>query len=52
MKELIKINSNDNVVIALRNFTAGETIEVEDDKIVLLNDIERGHKIALFFKMT
>lgn len=47
MKELIKINSNDNVVIALRNFTAGETIEVENDKIVLLNDIERGHKIAL-----
>ncbi len=47
MKELIKINSNDNVVIALRNFTVGETIEVESDKIVLLSDIERGHKIAL-----
>ena len=47
MKELIKINSNDNVVIALRNFTASEVIEVDDHKITLLSDVERGHKIAL-----
>jgi altronate hydrolase len=47
MKELIKINSRDNVVIALRNFTAGETISVDGKDIVLLNDVEKGHKIAL-----
>lgn len=47
MKELIKINSRDNVVIALRNFTAGETINVDGKNIVLLNDVEKGHKIAL-----
>jgi altronate hydrolase len=47
MKELIKINANDNVVIALRNFSAGETIVVDNDSITLVNDIERGHKIAL-----
>jgi len=47
MKELIKINSRDNVVIALRNFTAGETINVDGKDIVLLNDVEKGHKIAL-----
>lgn len=47
MKELIKIHSRDNVVIALRNFSVGETIEVEGEIIALLNDIERGHKIAL-----
>lgn len=47
MKELIKIHSRDNVVIALRNFSQGETIEVEGTTIELLNDIERGHKIAL-----
>ena len=47
MKELIKIHSRDNVVIALRNFSKGDTIEVEGEKIELLNDIERGHKIAL-----
>lgn len=47
MKELIKIHSRDNVVIALRNFSKGETIEVEGTTIELLNDIERGHKIAI-----
>jgi len=47
MKELIKINPADNVVIALRNFTAGETISVDGKDIVLLNDVEKGHKIAL-----
>ena len=47
MKELIKIHSRDNVVIALRNFASGEVIEVDGKSIVLLNEIERGHKIAL-----
>ena len=47
MKELIKIHSRDNVVIALKNFVQGDTIEVDGQNIVLLNDIERGHKIAL-----
>lgn len=47
MKELIKIHSRDNVVIALRNFAKGETIKVDGLQIELLNDIERGHKIAL-----
>lgn len=48
MKELIKIHSRDNVVIALRNFAQGENIEVDGRNIVLLGEIERGHKIALF----
>lgn len=47
MKQLIKINSRDNVVIALQHFTAGQSITVDDVTITLLNDIERGHKIAL-----
>lgn len=47
MKELIKINPKDNVVIALRNFAEGETISVDGKEIKLLNDIARGHKIAL-----
>jgi altronate hydrolase len=47
MKELIKIHSRDNVVIALRNFSKGETIETDGRQIQLLNDIDRGHKIAL-----
>ena len=47
MKELIKINPKDNVVIALRDFKEGETITVDGKEIKLLNDIARGHKIAL-----
>lgn len=47
MKELIKINSRDNVVIALRPFSKGDVIEVDDNSITLLDDIEKGHKIAL-----
>lgn len=47
MKEFIKIHSRDNVVIALKNFSAGDFVEVEGKQIVLLNDVERGHKIAI-----
>lgn len=47
MKELIKIHSRDNVVIALRNFKKGETMDVEGQSIVLLDDIDRGHKVAI-----
>lgn len=47
MKELIKIHSRDNVVIALRNFKKGETMDVEGKAIVLLDDIDRGHKVAI-----
>ncbi|MBL0358169.1 MAG: altronate dehydratase [Chitinophagaceae bacterium] len=47
MKEFVKINPTDNVVIALKNFTAGYKLVADGKDIVLLNDIERGHKIAL-----
>jgi len=47
MKELVKIHSLDNVVIALKNFKQGDTIHVDGNEIVLLNDIEKGHKIAI-----
>jgi altronate hydrolase len=47
MKEFVKINPNDNVVIALKNFATGDKLIVDGIEIVLLNDVERGHKIAL-----
>ena len=47
MKEFIKIHSRDNVIIALRNFSEGETVVVNDKSITLLNPIEKGHKIAI-----
>ncbi len=47
MKQLVKINERDNVIIALQGFNEGDNITVEGQPIVLLNPIERGHKIAL-----
>ena len=39
----IKINDNDNVVVALRNITAGEEIF----GVKAVENIDRGHKMAL-----
>jgi altronate hydrolase len=47
MKEFVKINAKDNVVIALKGFAKGDSLLVDDKQIVLINDVERGHKIAL-----
>ena len=47
MKEFIKINECDNVIIALRDYKKNEVIDLEDEKITLLEDINRGHKIAI-----
>ena len=47
MKEFIKINEYDNVIIALRDYKKDEVIDLEDAKITLLEDINRGHKIAI-----
>lgn len=47
MKSIIKINQNDNVVVALKDLVKGENIEVDDKVILLKEDIRRGHKIAV-----
>lgn len=43
MKNYIKINPNDNVVVALKDVKSGEVIE----NVTVLNDIPKGHKMAL-----
>ena len=43
----IRINSLDNVIVALENFSKGEIIEFDGKQINLADDIPRGHKIAL-----
>lgn len=47
MKEIIKINQEDNVVVALRDLSKGETIDIDDKKIELKEDVKRGHKVAI-----
>ncbi|WP_346854977.1 altronate dehydratase family protein [uncultured Draconibacterium sp.] len=47
MADYIKINPLDNVVIALKNFSEGETIAVDGQELKVVNDVPKGHKIAL-----
>lgn len=47
MKEFIKINEKDNVVVALTDLDKGKTIEVDNKKIEIKEDVKRGHKIAI-----
>mgnify|MGYP004531290765 CR=1 FL=1 len=43
----IKINPADSVVVCLRPFKKGETIEVDGKKITLLQDTSAGHKVLI-----
>lgn len=47
MASFLHINPNDNVVVALTALKKGDTITVEGNNILLANDVERGHKIAI-----
>ena len=47
MKDIIKINENDNVVVALKDLKAGDAIEIEDKVITIKDNVVRGHKIAI-----
>ena len=43
----IKINPADNVAVAIEALKAGQTIEVEGQRIILKSDVPAGHKILL-----
>lgn len=43
----IKINKADSVVVCLRNYTKGETIDVDGKDIVVAQDTPMGHKILI-----
>jgi altronate hydrolase len=47
MKEFIRINSIDNVVVALVDLTKGDVIEVDGIKVTLQDDVKTGHKIVI-----
>ncbi|APZ45421.1 altronate hydrolase [Polaribacter reichenbachii] len=46
-KKIIKVNSSDNVAVALVNLKAGEVISFEGEDINVLSDTKSKHKIAL-----
>ena len=47
MTNVLKINPADNVVVAIQPQPAGAVIEVDGQKITVLEDVPAGHKIAI-----
>lgn len=47
MADFIKINPIDNVIIALKDFSTGDSIVIDQKELKIANDIPKGHKIAL-----
>lgn len=46
-KKIIKVNSSDNVAVALVNLNVGEVISFEGEHITIVSDTKSKHKIAL-----
>lgn len=46
MSKAIKINPQDNMIVALEDLRKGETIKVEEQQIVLKEDIQQKHKFT------
>lgn len=47
MTEILKINVDDNVVVAIQPQKAGNVITVDGQQITVLEDVPAGHKIAI-----
>lgn len=48
MKGYIKINANDNVAVVLADvLTAGDVVELDGQRVVVQQEVARGHKVAL-----
>ena len=47
VKEFLKINPADNVVVAIQPLAKGTVLDVDGEKIELLTDVPAGHKCAL-----
>ena len=45
--KFILLGENDNVVVAISDVKKGETFELNGEKIVALDDIPFGHKMAI-----
>ncbi|TNG97091.1 altronate dehydratase [Pasteurellaceae bacterium USgator11] len=47
MKQLIKINPQDNVAVALQDLSSGQTVDLDGAVFKVKSAVARGHKIAL-----
>jgi len=46
MRDVILLDPTDSVCVAARDLAAGETVQVHDGRLRLLDDVKQGHKIA------
>jgi altronate hydrolase len=46
-RQFLKINSTDNVAVALTDLPEGEQLKVDEEVLTLLSDVPAGHKFAL-----
>ena len=47
MQDIVKINQNDNVAVALRPLNKGEVLQTAETAVTLMEDIPQGHKCSL-----
>ncbi len=47
MRSLLILHPKDNVAIALSDLCAGQAVEQEGRRLIVLEDIPAGHKVAL-----
>ena len=45
--DFLKINPNDNVIVALKDYHVGETIVLDGETIALVDAVPSGHKMAI-----
>ncbi|PTM59987.1 UxaA family hydrolase [Desmospora activa] len=43
----LKVHPDDTVVVALRDYAAGESVQVEKGEVILKDNVPSGHKIAI-----
>ncbi len=44
--KFILLHPNDNVLVCCQYSKAGENISIENEKLVLINEIDLGHKVS------
>ena len=47
MRKTLKINPQDNVMVALQDLHAGEKIQIGDAEIMVKTAVTAGHKVAI-----
>ena len=47
MSQFVKINKDDAVVVLLEDGVKGKITDVDGEQITLLEDIPKGHKVAI-----